>query len=296
MNAFWIKTFVALLALFPAGTFQTKSEGLKRSEVQSTNLNDPISKGSQITCVDLFRRILPDLKTDSKDEATAHQSIPLKSLSGDADAVALESEIKISSFELRRIRSEGNSLLLLRADLTAEDANQSTPYEGEASLIAVFRLEPKLELLDAVDIKTDRFSGFWGKNPVLALDSRNDAFVVYSTHWNAGESYNDIYLLFIDRGRIRVITNQFIYNTQGCGVTFTETPFFQASPVAGRRYPNVLVSVKLKKDADPENCSRRTPGFIRYYRGIYQWNDAKGEYGADTRQLERLDKFNKQRL
>jgi hypothetical protein len=261
-------------------------------------LSNPILKGSQITYVDLFRKILPDLKNDSNVEARAiaHQSIPLRSLSGDGDAVALESDITIGDFELRRISNEGNSLFVLRADLTAEDANQSTPYEGEASLIALFRLEPKLELLDAMDIKTDRFTGFWGKTPVLRLDSRNGAFVVYSTHWNAGESYNDISLLFVDRGRLRVITNQFLYNTQGCGVTFTETPLFQASPAAGRKYPNVVVSVKLQKDADPENCSRRTPGYIRYYRAIYQWNDAKGEYQADTRQIDRLDKFNKQRL
>jgi hypothetical protein len=298
MNALCIKTVVTLLALFAAGVFQTKNEGPKRSEFQSADLSDSIWKGSQITYVDLFRKILPDLKNDSnvEDHAIAHKSIPLRSLSGDGDAVALESDIKISDFEMRRIRSEGNSLLLLRADLSAEDANQSTPYEGEVTLIAVFRIEPKLELLDAIDIKTDRFSGFWGKTPVLRLNPLNDAFIVYSTHWNAGESYNDISVLFVDRGRLRVITNQFIYNTQGCGVTFTETPFFQASPAAGRKYPNLLVSVKLKKDADPENCSRRTPGFIRYYRALYQWNSVKAEYEADTRQLDRLEKFNKQRL
>jgi hypothetical protein len=286
-----------LLGLLAAGGVKATSNAVGPRASQVADLKAPIWQGSQITYLDLFRKLLPDLKNPTgESEVIAHRSIPLRRLDADSDTSALESDISISAFESRQIKSDGKSIILLRADLAAADANESTPYEGEASLLAAFSAEPKLELIDALDIKTDRFTGFWGENPIMHLNPQNDALIVYSTHWNAGESYNDISLLFIQRGRFKLIANQFIFNTQGCGVTFTETPSFQAVPAVGRKYPNILLKVKLKKDPDDRNCERRTAGFVRYYQAIYSWNEAKAKYETASSQLDRLDKFNRGRL
>jgi hypothetical protein len=284
-----------MLTLCSASTEAAVSSG---GSLQSVDLKRPVQKGSKTTYIDLFRKLFPDLQPGSThDEAVnAHRSVPIRRIDDDPESIVLESDIEIKVFDSRWVRSAGGRLLLLRADLSAEDANEATPYEGEATVLALFSLEPTIELLDVMDIKTDRFTGFWGDHPVVHLNSQDDAFVIYSTHWNTGESYNDLALMFVDDGRFKVISNLFLFNTQGCGVTFTESPFFRALPAVGRKYPRILVTVRLKKDADTYGCDRRTRGYTRYYHALYYWNQEKAQYESNSHQLDKLDKFNRARL
>ena len=54
--------------------------------------------------------------------------------------------------------------------------------------------------------------------------------------------------------------------------------------------------MRLKKDADAKACNRRTRGYTRYYHAVYHWKQAKAQYESDSRQLDKLDKFNRARL
>ena len=265
---------------------------------QSIDLKSPVQHGSKTTYFDLFRKVFPDLQTDSThdDAAIAHRSVPIRKIDDDRENIVLKSNIEIKGFDSRWIKSEGKRLLLLSADLSAGDANEGTPYEGEATVLAVFCLEPKIELLDVMDIKTDRFTAFLEVHPLVHLNSQNDAFVIYSTHSNAGENYNDLALMFVDDGRFKIISSFFLFNTQGCGATFSESPYFRALPAVGRKYPKLLVTVRLKKEADTGECDRRTRGYTRYYRAVYYWQQAKARYEGDSRQLGELDKFNRRGL
>jgi hypothetical protein len=258
---------------------------------QSDEMSRPVQAGSKTTYFDLLRRLFPNLKAD----ATAHKTIPLRSLSEPREIRPIEGDIEFD-FKPYRFRSGGRRLLLLWIDLKAEGANEGTPYAGEAVVLAVYKLGPKVELLDALEVKTDRFTGFWEDRPLFRLDSQNDAFIVYSTHWNAGESYVSIDVLFVDAGRIKTVASRFIYNTQGCGAGFTETPYFRAVADPGNKYPRVLVKVKLRKEPDRRECDRRTLGYTRYYRGVYRWNRAGGRYETSSRQLDALDKFDERRV
>ena len=102
--------------------------------------------------------------------------------------------------------------------------------------------------------------------------------------------------MFVDDGRFKIISSFFLFNTQGCGATFTESPSFRALPVVSRKYPKILVTVRLKKEADTDECDRRTRGYTRFYRAIYYWQQAKARYESDSRQLGQLAKFNRERL
>jgi hypothetical protein len=184
----------------------------------------------------------------------------------------------------------------MKLDLMADVANQGTNYEGEATILAAFSLQPSPRLLDAIDIKTDRFTGYWEKPSVFQLNARNDAFLVYSSHWNAGENYGDLTLVFMNRNRFERITNIFLYDTQGCGATFTETPAFRTLAGKAQTYPNVQVTVKVEKSADSSDCDHPTGGYVKMYQAIYHWNVAKGEYQTTSRQLEALASFNQNRL
>jgi hypothetical protein len=248
--------------------------------------------------LEVLRLVLPDLQIDSAraGAATAHKTVTVRNIAEKSDATVLEGDFEIETFEVRWIRSRGRQILLLKVDLSAPNANEGTAYEGEASILAAISTEPTLRLLDAMDIKTDKLSGFWERPQVFQLNAESDAFVVYSTHWNAGESYNDVAVLFMNGDRFETITSIFLFNTQGCGATVTETPYFRVLPNTGRRYPSLLIGVKVKKDADTEQCDHQTRGYTRYYQSIYYWNRAKAEYDSNSRRFKALDKFNRKRL
>ncbi|HEY6244103.1 MAG TPA: hypothetical protein VIX17_09165 [Pyrinomonadaceae bacterium] len=254
-------------------------------------------RGTKTTYLELIRRIIPDLQIDPKDAdvAVAHKTIPFKHLSENKKASPLESDIKLDSFQPYWIKSDGRRVLLLELSLSAEDANQGMNYEGEADIVAAFTLQPAIKLLDVMDVKTDRFSGFYEKPPMFQLTTQSDAFLVVSTHSNAGESYSDLNVLFLNHDRIETITNIFLFDTQGCGATFTETPSFRVMP-GNSKYPNLMVTIKVKKDADPPECDRPTQGYVKVYQALYQWNSAKREYRTTSKQLAALDKFNGKRL
>jgi hypothetical protein len=227
--------------------------------------------------------------------AIAHTTVPFKHLSEDSEPRVLEGDIKLESFRPQWIKSEGRRILLLQFDVAANSANQGMNYEGEATFLAAFSTEPTMKLLDVRDIKTDRFTAFWETSSVFHLTSGTDAFLVYSTHSNAGQSYEDVTMLFLNHDRISTITNIFIFNTQGCGASFAETPHFRVLPGASRKYPKISVNVKVKKETDPSECDRPTRGYTRYYKAVYFWDAAKSQYRTSSRQLEALDKFNRNR-
>ena len=284
-----------LLLLLPlnvlAQTGRPQSKPLFAGDLSST------ITGTKTTYLELIRKIIPDLKIDPNDAdvAIAHKTIPFKHLSENTPAAALESDIKLDSFQPVWIKSDGRQVLLLELSLSAPDANQGTNYEGEADIVAAFTMQPSIKLLDVMDVKTDRFSGFYEQPSIFPLTAQNDAFLVISSHSNAGESYNDLNVLFLNHDRIETITNIFLFDTQGCGATFTQTPSFRALP-GNSKYPNVMVTIKVKKDADSQDCDRPTRGYVRTYQALYIWNVSKREYRTTSRQLEALDKFNRNRL
>lgn len=281
---------VALLLFASSASAQTA-----QPKAQPT-LRSVVRQGSTTTYFDLVKMILPDLQFDASEpsSATAHRTIPIRNIE-EKEAESLEGGFSISTFGTRWTMTDGRQVVLLQLDLTAEGLNEATPYQGEASLLAAFSVDPTPKLLDVMDVKTDRFTDFWEQQPVFQLNSQNGAFVIHNTHWNSGESYNDIRVLFLRDGRFDTITSVFLLNTLGCGADITETPNFRALPDT-RKYPKVLVKVTLKKEADKPECSRRTPGYVRNYQGVFSWNPMKGEYEGNAPQLNALDKFNRARL
>lgn len=280
-----------LLVLLTVGGLRVEARSSGREALQSEDLTSPVQSDSKTTYLDLLRELLPDLQKD----ATAHRTIPFRSISEPRKMISITGDIKLD-FKPYRFKSDGARLLMLWVNLSADEANAGTPYEGEADVLAVFRLEPSFKLMDALEVKTDRFTGFWEDRPLFRLDSRNDAFIIYSTHWNAGESYLGVEMLFFDAGRLKTITSLFIYETQGCGTNYTEKPEFRAVADSGRKYPKVIVKVKLTKGPDEDGCEHLSRGYTRYYQGFYRWNPSKGRYESNSPQLDQLYKFNERRV
>lgn len=285
----WFSTL--LLLFLPLTALAQDGKPLYPSDLKST------LPGTKKSYLQLIRQIIPDLHIDPKDAdvAIAQKTIPFKHLADKTPAAALEGDIKLDSFVPQWIKSDGRRVLLLELNLSSDEANQGTNYQGEADVIGAFAVEPEIKLLDVMDMKTDRFSGFWEKPSIFSLNSQHDAFVVSSSHWNSGENYTDLTVLFLNHNRFEVITNVFLFDTQGCGATLSETPSFRAVP-GKNRYPSVVVTIRVKKDADSEDCDRRTGAYVKVYRALYEWNASKREYRTTSKELMALDRFNQKRL
>jgi hypothetical protein len=287
----WRLKFIGCVLLVLLATGTLRADFPAPNNQQGVDLSSPVQNGSPTSYLDLLLELMPDARAD----ATANSTIPLRSISEPSRNEAITGPIKFE-VEPHWFNSGGKRLLMLHIDLTAEQANQGTPYEGEAVVLAVFTLESSSRLLDALEIKTDRFTGFWKDRPLFRLDSKNDAFIVSSSHWNAGESYTSLDMLFVDEGRIRSITSQFVFETQGCGTMFSETPAFRAITTQARKYPDVQVLVKVTKEPDESSCPRRTRGYVRQYQGVYRWNPARRRYEGGSKQLDALARFNQMRM
>src|SRR6476620_8978552 len=269
MNRLWLSQLLLLFIALNVCAQASQEQGKPR---YARDLSSTVP-GTKTTYWELVHRIIPDLQIDPKDGdvAIGHKTIRFKHLSENKKPPPLESDIKLDSFQSYWIKSDGRRVLLLELSVSAEDANQGMNYEGEADIVAAFTIQPTIKLLDVMDVKTDRFSGFYEKPPVFQLTTQSDAFLVVSTHSNAGESYSDLNVLFLNHDRIETITNIFLFDTQGCGAMFTETPSFRVMP-GSSTYPNIMFTVKVKKDADSQDCDRPTRGYVKVYQALYQWN------------------------
>lgn len=290
MNLKSLTRCAALLLLLAAGSLPAEGQTASDEAAQSEDLSSPVRNGSKTTYLDLLRELFPDLQED----ATAHTTIPLRSLAEPGNKQAVTGDIEFK-FKPYWINSEGRRLLALWVEITDEDANQGTPYQGGAVVLAVFRLEPNAKLLDAMRVEADRFASLWDK-PILRLDARNDAIIFYNHHWNAGENFNDIDMVFVDAGRLKTITNQFIFNFTTCGAIFDETPAFRVVPDPSNQYPQVLVKVVVTRKPENHGCEPRGRGYTRTYQGLYRWDKAKRRYEGHSPQLDRFDRFNKRWL
>jgi hypothetical protein len=264
---------------------------------QSPDPRRVVNARSTVTYLDLLKHLFPDAVYEvAKTDVRAHRSVPIRNVDAAQDPTELESDIAITSLDPRWVNSGGRSLLLLTIDVSAEDANEATPFEGETTFVAAFEIGASSRLVDALEVQTDRFAELWEQQPVLHLTASDDAFVVHNTHWNAGESYDAFTLLFLDHGKFAVISDLQLLSTQGCGTSYTETPAYSALPRAGRAFPDITVRVTLTKAADGNECDRRTPGFTRGYTATYAWNVNKRQYVGDLRGFAALDRFNRGRL
>lgn len=261
---------------------------------------DPLSSvraGSTITYLELLRRLFPDATYDTaKGAVRAEESIEIRSVVASDDPTDLDSDITISRISPTWMQSSGRLVLLLTIAVDAEDAHEATPYAGHTTILGAFDISTGPRLIDAIDVQTDRFADTWDKQTLLRLSNGDDAVIIHNTHWNAGESYDKYTLLFVDHGKFSVISDITLFSTQGCGVSYAETPSYAANPHAGRPFSDIKLRVTLKKAADGRECDHRTPGFTHMYTATYTWDVKKHSYIGNLHGLAPLDKFNNDRL
>jgi hypothetical protein len=158
-------------------------------------------------------------------------------------------------------------------------------------LLALFQTGKSPKLLDLVDIKVDRFNGFWTEQPLLNLTPATQACLIYHHHFNSNQSYNIIRLLFVRNQRLQEILSVAPFSVTSFCLTFASQAAFRIVPDQPRTYPRVVATVTLKRKPDPPECKPRSDGFTRTYQGVWQWDPKKQEYRQVSGNLNKLYKW-----
>jgi hypothetical protein len=189
------------------------------------------------------------------------------------------------------IKADNQPLLLVHVDVTLKPPEESVPQVEEYSLLALFQTGKSPKLLDLVDIKVDRFNGFWTEQPLLNLTPATQACLIYHHHFNSNQSYNIIRLLFVKNQRLQEILSVAPFSETSFCFTFSSQAAFRIVPDQPRTYPRVVATVTLKRKPDPTGCKPHSDGFTRTYQGVWQWDPKKQEYRQVSGNLDKLYKW-----
>lgn len=260
---------------------------------QVEDLTERVRPGSKTTYLDLLLKVFPGLRAPDGTMPGAGRSVPLSHLFGDYRGVVFEGLLPVHRVERLWIRSGGRRRLLLLAHVGAPDVGEAR----DLAVLALFALEPDARLLDAKDVQSDRFAGFWDAQPRVRLAPGDEAVVIANSHHNSSQNYLGLTLVAPDRDRLRILYDlPTLLDLNDCDGRLTQTARLTPLRRPARTRPDILVQVRVRKTAPDPACDppRRARPYVRHYRARLVWNDAERKYAARGDALTRLSRFNEQ--
>jgi hypothetical protein len=250
---------------------------------------DQIVPGSQLTVLDLARRIIPDIKSDSDtgSHVIGTDLSGIRLLDG-VEETAMEldldsrDELEITELDYIWLKQAGVRLLVLFLTL-----------EPEKLVIGLFKTSPEITLLDAATITQDMHTTF-DPGKLWQIHPQRQAFAVHFWHDNSSESFDLYTFISVVNGKLRAIavTGGFIgftdYSPARRRVCKTAvSPEFRFAPAANRGYFDFIVTEVTLKVCHPEsvNWSWKTGVVYRKpVRRVLRWNAKANQYrSAATR-------------
>jgi len=243
-----------------------------------------------LTYFDLMKMVVTDLVPEGTgDEGNAQRIVDYRHIEGKNAKTAPAGDVAIQSLEPLAIHAEGQSRLILMADLGPSDE-----AVAEFVLLALFDIGGKPRLLDVVEVGTDRLTGF-AEKPLLPLGHRSDLIHIDSDHFNSDEDFVNTELIFVRDDRFHLIDAIYTYNVKSCTYQLTEWPAVKTAADRGRRYRRIVLTVPekvmLQPDADCGDEKAPRP-FVRTFRATYRWNARRRAFVTASGNLGKLAKEN----
>jgi hypothetical protein len=251
-----------------------------------------VASHATTTYEDLLRLVFPTMHDDETGTALlGPTSVAIRTIDADSAPAVLVNVSRLESMSAVWLADGAAMRLVLLIEVQAEDANSLTPYGGEADLLAVFDVGPTPRLVDVMDVKTDRFTGFSERQPVIALGPKTFGCVVYSEHDNSSQSYSRGTVFHVYRGKIRVAANVTLFSWRDGSKEVDETATFRARPRIGSPCADLIVTVLRAIHPLAETGDRLAARSIQRYVGTFRWRgDARG-YAAAGGTLDRPDRL-----
>ncbi len=241
-----------------------------------------IVPGSQITVLDLARRIVPDIKSNlDNDQFKASDLSAVRLLDGVEETgmeIDLDSgeECDISAADYFWIKDVGAKLLvlLLKVDV-------------ERPIIGLFKVSPTVVLLDAVTIAQDTHVDV-DTEKLWMIHSRRQAFAVQCWHDNSSESFDNYTFISIINRKLRAVAGPIVSTGFAAYLPARQrlcktsmTPKFQFVRSPGGAYLDPIVTQTTLKVCHRESEEWSWKTGVVYQKSVqrvWRWNAKKRQY------------------
>lgn len=249
------------------------------------DLREPVPGIPGKTWLDLMGQVFTGIavSTEPNVAATATDLVDkVHSVAGADDSwINCGDQIKIASLEVYSLRLGGQERLIVGPSL----ADQC------ATVVALF--DNNGELVDAINLKGDQHGGL-GTNFLTPLGPAGALVTATNWHDNSDQSYDATMLVLVKPDGFSPIGVVGAFGSHTCRRQFTEEAEVGTAQEAGpmRRIDATVTRETQHFAAD---CETKIGGTVKMtFHGYWRWNAAKGVYEAYTRELDLLDKWNKE--
>lgn len=265
-----LKMFFGLLILGGSGVLV----------IAQSNLNTKISAKTNVTYLELIRKVFPNARKDEKLNYLAHAVRKANSpdLLGSEDPVKKNAEkeliIQIEESLETRYDNEKPLWLILRAK---SEKDERCGNCGELFLTAFRVRENEAELIDTANL-TSSMASFGvdfltiSNKTKLEIAPRREA-VIINNHEQISMGTDSFMIVDIDKSRFRVVFKEFyLEHDDRCDSFYDDTArvILQKKSIAGYRNIEVIVTQE-KGEGDITYWRKR-------YRYVYAWNPRRQSY------------------
>jgi len=249
----------------------------------SPDWEDKIIPGSQLTVLELTRRIIPDLNSDPNNAGNW--------IAKDFSGVRLLDGVEETGMELDT-ESDDQHQITETDYFWMEDAGEKhlvlfLNVDGEKAVIGLFKVSPEVSLLDAATIAQDMHTDV-DREKLWEIRPKGQAFTVHCWHDNSSESFDSYIFVSIVNRKLRAIAYPWSFSgfveysaarRRLCKTAMT--PRFQFARTATRGYFDLIVTETTLKacHGESEEWSWKT-GLVyrKSVRRLWRWNPAKKQY------------------
>jgi hypothetical protein len=280
---------VVIACVFALSIFATALPVQRKTPAhEKPDAEDQIVPGSRQTVLDLARRIIPDIKTDSNGSRITGSDLSGIRLLDGVEETAMEldldsrDELEITEFDYIWLKNEGARLLALLLTL-----------EPEKLVIGLFKTSPTITLLDAATITQDVHVTV-DPRKLWPIHPQHEAFAVHFWHDNSSESFDQYTLISVVNGKLRAVadTGGFQGSTdysparrRVCKTALSPAFRFAPSPTSG--YFDLIVTEVTLKVCHPEAESWTWKTGVVYRKSVsrvWRWSAKDDKYRrASTR-------------
>lgn len=239
--------------------------------VEFVELNKRVSPASRVTYLDLLQKIFPAAQADAgAGSAIADKSIELRGLRDESQKNSYTGKLEIRFWDGFRTPKVGGKYLIALLGVSPQPPTNPLPdaklppSRENKFVLALFRLRPQPEFLDAVEIEQ--------KLVWIRLEASNlpNYFWVVDGFSNCCTHAKTYTLVRVENDRLKMGFDRLheLFDSETCGYQLRQKPFLAVSPKAGKILPAIRLTVVSSVKEFDEKCAgrvvRRRTKFFRY--------------------------------
>lgn len=275
----------------PAGRLkQDTSAGLK------TGWNMPLCNGRGKTILDAARFLFPGGTLNELNEYVTAKQKTLRIPGATKERTVLPKGTALSIPSRIFVKSETKNYTVVLWEGVIPGSGTDKPYGNLIAALGIFP-EGSAEPTDVAEVKTDQFT-YFGADSLLEL-GEEEAFTIVNHHANAGQPYYSSDQYYIRAGRLSLIGSVSTLGCMsGCADSFREDVEWITDSLSNENHPDITVVVDLVHAPEEymNDCDENVEESTESFREVYRWDSGKFKYVKTGGNMERLDKWNIDRM